>query len=126
MKKTPSDLQWVKKGAQQKHFRTRVKERLGFELSIHDWAYVLEIILTNEAEMLARPSNQTSMWRVRIAGKWVVVVFDDQSLEMVTVLTEEMWAERVLAKKKTHTDPALHTSIADTPAGETLQGMKDA
>lgn len=113
-------LRWIHKAAQQKHFRERVKERFGLDLDIPEWSDVLVAILTNRAEMLARPSLRTSMWRVTLFGTPVVVVFDHETLEMVTIITEEMWAERSLAKGS-----PLTSTLAETPAGKVLQQLKE-
>lgn len=77
-----------------------MKERFDIDLDVADWTQILEDILTERATPLARPSLQTSFWQTEIQGQRVVVVFNHETLEMVTAITEEMWQERKLQKNQ--------------------------
>jgi hypothetical protein len=94
MPRSKYEARWVHKGAKQKHFRARIKERFGVDLDVAEWSGMLQSIIQENAEFLGRPSLRTSFWRLDFRGEPLIVVFDHEVLEMVTVLTEQMWEQR--------------------------------
>jgi len=112
--------------AQRLHFQRRVMERLGFELSQEEITAIKTDIQTGILTSMATPVERLEIYRVNIGERSCVVVYDKETRELATFLTNEMWQARRLSNAPGVTDPtALKTSLADTPAGQVLQGLKE-
>ena len=115
----------IKRRAQQKHFARRAEERLGFKLSLTAISGIRNAVERKHGTLLAQPSLRIAVWRVRYGERNLVVVYDYETEELVTLMTTGMYQETALCNSPGGEDEDLKSRIADTPAGRTLQEMKE-
>lgn len=119
-------LRDVKKRAQQSHFFKRAQERLGYSLSKTAISGLRNAVRGKHGTLLAQPSLRISIWSVRYGERDLVVVYDHETEELVTLMTTGMYQEMAICNSPRGKDADdLKTSIADTPAGKALQAMKE-
>jgi len=118
-------LRDIKRRAQQKHFARRAEERLGFNLSPTAISGIRNAVRHKHGTLLAQPSLRIAVWRVRYGERNLVVVYDYETEELVTLMTIGMYQETALCNSPGGEDEDLKSRIADTPAGQTLQEMKE-
>lgn len=116
----------IKRSAQRKHFKKRAEERLGFALPETTISSIRSAVEAERGTLLARPSLRIGVWRVRHAERDLVVVYDYETEELVTLMTTGMYQETALCNSpRGRDDKDLKSPIANTPAGKALQEMKE-
>ena len=85
----------IHRHAQRIHFGRRAEERLGYALNVEEVIHIRELVRTETAELLFKPNLRFSMWRVPVKSGTIIVVYDHETKELVTVLSEAMWEERL-------------------------------
>ena len=115
----------ARKVAQKSHFRRRVRERLGFHLTEDELKKVRDSIQQKTSLLLTRHSLRNSIWRVRIGNRDIIVVYDEETNEPATVLTESMWQERSVCNSPVVKDNQdLQIALGDHPAAKVLRDFK--
>ena len=71
----------------QSHALKRFEQRYNVQLGYNDYFKLVSLIQRNKAEFICQESSTRSMWKVRITGKFVRVIYDDIAHRIVTVLT---------------------------------------
>jgi len=71
------------------HAKKRAEERYGLNLNHQDRAAIVNMIQTNEAEFVAKQSNNRTLWRVPYQDQSLNVVYDKARNSMCTVLPKE-------------------------------------
>jgi len=111
----------LKRLAQQKHFRLRAQERLGYALREEEIAELLRKIQAGEAELITRPSARLVLWRVLVNGRSMVAVYDLETDELVTLMGETIWQNQEMSKSPhVRDDGVLRSTLAETQAGRVL------
>jgi hypothetical protein len=119
-------LRDVKKRAQQSHFKRRARERLGYALNQTAISGIRNSVQGEHGTLLAQPSLRISIWSVRYGERDLVVVYDHETEELVTLITTGMYQEMAICNSPRGKDADdLKSRIADTPAGKALQEMKE-
>jgi hypothetical protein len=126
MKKNKHALREIKRQAQRRHFQKRSLERLGYDITPQEIDDLRLKIERGRAQLLARPSLRSSIWRTVVNGQKVVLVYDHETEELATLMTTGMWQEMDLCNSPAVKDPsAFQTAIKDSPAGKVLQELKE-
>ncbi len=85
----------LKRNAQRIHFRRRVLERLGYDIRFEEVTKIKQEIQDGTGQLLTRPDKRLSVWRVRIGNReGFVVVYDADTEELVTLMTDSIWQEQ--------------------------------
>lgn len=117
----------LKQHAQRRHFRRRACERLGYELQTREIVSIRRQVQERRAELITRPDERLTLWRVKVNGRSMVVVYDQETKELVTIMSETVWQSQDMRNSPHVKDEAgLRASLADTPAGQVLAGLKEA
>jgi len=126
MTKVKQELRDIKRRAQRLHVLRRAHERLGYELSNDDIDAIRLKVERGRGDLLVQPSLRTSIWRIVVDHRKVVVVYDHETEEIATIMTTGMWQETDVAKSPAVTqDTPLKGSLENHPAGKALQDLKD-
>lgn len=113
-----------RKYAQRIHFRRRTKERLGFDLSKEEIQQVKSDIELGVATPVASHLERLDVYRVLIAKRPCIVVYDTETRELATFLTNKIWQEQVMSNTPYSKDKeSLRESLGDTPAGKALAAL---
>jgi hypothetical protein len=117
----------LRKRAQNKHFRRRVEERLGYALSEQEINQIKEDALGGQLRELVSPVPRLIIYQIFIDNRPCVVLYDNQTQELVTFLTLSMWQDRRLANNpKTENEESLRTTLENSPAGQVLKQLKES
>lgn len=87
------------------HARTRAYERLGVEPTDADWqAAVMSILATlagseHTALFQSKTGENAEIWRVKLAGHEVSVVYIPETASIVTVMSKDMSRGKHLMKR---------------------------
>ncbi len=95
-----SRVRKIHRHAQRIHFCRRSEERLGYVIGVEEVIRIRKDIREGTAELLYEPNARLSMWRVPIHIGTAVVVYDNVTEELVTVITEAMWAQRMRGRER--------------------------
>lgn len=115
----------VRKCAQKSHFRRRVFERLGFNLTEEEIKEVVLKIREKRAFLLTRHSLRNSIWRVPVGKRDLIIIYDEETDEPATVLTESMWQERSVCNSPVVDNTQdLQIALGDHPAAKVLRDLK--
>jgi hypothetical protein len=108
-------LRKVKRLAQRIHFARRASERLGYELSGAEVIDIRRQVQAGTGELLTRPSDRLVLYRISANGRGMIVVYDNETEELVTMLTEEIWQAQRMFKSPGVNDKAdLRESLGGT------------
>lgn len=114
----------AKRLAQRAHFRARAKERLGYELREEEITELIRQVQAGEADLITRPSARLVLWRVIINSRPMVVVYDLETDELVTMMGETIWQNQEMHKSPYVRDEgALRSTLAETQAGRVLAAL---
>jgi hypothetical protein len=109
-----SRLRKVKQNAQRIHFSKRAQARLGYELTSAEVRGLYSSIRSGVAELVAHPKERLSLYRVYINSRSMIVVYDNETEEMVTLLTEEIWQAQEMCNSPVSKDTkSLRQSLSD-------------
>jgi hypothetical protein len=115
----------VRKSAQATHFRRRAFERLGFHLTDEEVSNIRSSIEKQEAALLARQSLRHSIWRCYVGKRDIIVVYDEETDEPATIITESMWQERSVCNSPTvENAESLQTALGDHPGAKVLKELR--
>lgn len=113
-----------RKYAQRIHFRRRIKERLGFDLSKEEIQQIKSDIELGFVTPVASHLERLDIYRVTIAKRPCIVVYDTETRELATFLTNKIWQEQIMSNTPYSKDQeSLRESLGDTPAGKVLTAL---
>lgn len=116
----------IKRDAQRTHFRRRALERLGYELLEREIARIRQQVRERKAELLTRPDAKLSVWRVDIGARQMVVVYDLETEELSTILTNKIWQEQDMCNSPYSKDEGhLVGTLGDHPKAKALAELKE-
>ena len=120
-----ADQRKLKKIAQRRHFCRRAYERLGYELSSAEIRDIRRQVVNKRAELVTSPSPRLTLWRVAVNSRTMVVVYDCDTEELATIMSEAVWQAQDMQNSPHVLDKTeLRGSLADTPAGQALAALK--
>lgn len=116
----------LKRNAQRIHFRRRVFERLGYEIRPEEVGKIKQEIRSGTGELLTRPNKRLSLWRIEVGNrKGFVVVYDAETEELVTLMTDSIWQEQDMCNSPHVSDGAeLKGSLSDHRGAESLLELR--
>jgi hypothetical protein len=114
-----------KRNAQQAHFKKRAYERLGYELTNKEVTAIRHQVRDKTAILLSRPSFKLSIWRVSIKARPMIVVFDAETEELVTMLNYTTWQEQRMSNAPDVPSEELKDTLASHPGAAVLRELRD-
>ena len=115
----------ARKVAQAEHFRRRAFERLGFSLTSEEISNIRSSIEKKEAPLLARQSLRHSIWRCCVGKRDIIVMYDEETEEPATIITESMWQERGICNSPVvENAESLQAALGDHPGAKVLKELK--
>lgn len=91
----------IHREAQRIHFQRRAVERLGVALNRDEIQQIVTFIQSGDAQLIDGEPGFTR-WGVSIRGVDCVVVFDEKTKQLVTVLHREWLEEKPKQREKAH------------------------
>ena len=116
----------LKRNAQRIHFRRRARERLGYDIPQEEVIRIKREIQNDTGDFITRPNERLSLWRVKIGNRGgFVVVYDAETEELVTMLTDGIWQEQDMRNSPHVEDStALRSSLASQRGAESLLALR--
>ncbi len=72
--------------SQTKHFKRRLRERFGVNVSKHKLKQIIQKIQKGDAVFIRRQSLRTTIWEVEVEGEVARVVYDAKRHTVVTAM----------------------------------------
>lgn len=113
-------LRKIRRLAQRKHFSRRASERLGYIISGAEVIDIRRQVQSGTGELLTRPSDRLVLYRIKTSGRSMIVVYDNETEELVTMMTEAIWQAQAMCRSPHVDDKA---ALRDTLGGSALEEL---
>lgn len=77
------------------HTKRRLRQRFKIDLNRREYQILVDSVGRGKCECIGRQSFRVTIHRTFICGQNVIIVYDNMRHEIITVLTEEQFREKI-------------------------------